>query len=71
MLCKIQGTKPPRILQFLSRSGNENARTLAASHFGIRKFGGSLFISIFTSVADPEPTDPYVFEPPGSGSRSF
>jgi hypothetical protein len=26
--------------------------------------------SIFTSVADPDPSDPYVFGPPGSGSIS-
>ncbi len=26
------------------------------------------YLCLFTRVADPEPWDPYVFEPPGSGS---
>ncbi len=27
--------------------------------------------TVYSSVADPDPYDPYVFEPPGSGSGSI
>ncbi len=45
---------------------------LATSNYAARKFGVRAampgFIARKASVADPDPPDPYVFGPPGSGS---